>query len=457
MSRAKNRFLNKLREYFKVLPFDLHGKTVCVCLSGGADSVSLLFGMLDIANEYNFKIAACHFNHQIRGEAADNDEFFCKSLCKELSVKLYCGRDDVPMYAKTYKLSLEEAARECRYLFFNRILAKNNIDFCATAHTMNDDAETLLFNIIRGASTDGAASIATVNSKVLRPMLKIDRNEVEAYLAEESREYVTDATNLSNDYTRNYIRNVIFPKLSEINPSFISSFSKFIDTARCDREYFEEIVNEKLNCDLRNEHKAIRFRVYVKKCKDAFGFTPSRNVIEQIDLSLFSNIRTVINVTSLVDAIVDNGNVLFTEHHIDDVKEYKPIPLNVGMNEIFDDKITVIYCKENDLNNFNNLSTQCLMNSANIIGELQVRNRKVGDKITIHGINKSVKKLFIDRKIPKEYRDIIPIFFDSEGIVYIPFVGISDRVFTKSKDDGVLITTLFHTIDKERWVKAYEK
>ena len=457
MSRAKSGFHNKLIVYFSSLPFDMNGKTVCVCLSGGADSVSLLLGLKEIAKDFSFNVCACHFNHQIRAENADNDELFCKSLCNELSIKLYCGRDDVPLYAKTYKLSLEDAARKCRYMFFERILDKNNIDFCATAHNMNDDAETLMLNLLRGSAADGSASIAPYNGSILRPMLKITRDEVEQYLYESSQKYVTDETNVSNEYTRNYIRNVIFPKFREINPSFISSFSKFIESQRLDKAYFDEVIKSKLKCDLRLEHKAIRYRIYVKQCKDAFGYIPNRSMLDQIDVALFSEKRMVFNLNQNIDVIVENGSVAFVKCISDDSKKYDTVVLQEGSNDIFEDKVSINVNMHDDLRKINNLSTHTLLSSANIVGDLCVRNRRVGDRILIHGINKSVKKLMIDKRIPKEYREVLPIICDAEGVIYIPFVGISDRVFCRNNVNCISIETIFNTIDKERWVNAYEK
>lgn len=456
MNRSKSGFLNKLKEYFKCLPFDINGKTVCVCLSGGADSVSLLLGLKEISEQCSFKLCACHFNHQIRDESSDDEEF-CRQLCEKLSVKLYCGRDDVPMYAKTFKLSLEDAGRKCRYAFFERILEKNDIDFCATAHNMNDDAETLILNLLRGSSSDGATSIAPVKGNILRPMLSITRDEVEAFISEVSQDHVTDCTNFSNEYTRNYIRNVIFPKFKEINPSFVNAFSRYIETARLDREYFDEIISEKLGCDLRLEHKAIRNRIYVKKCKEQFGFILNSDMIEQIDHALFNENRVVYNINQDIDAIINNGSVSFVDRCVASSEIYEPVALHDGTNSIFDSKVSVSINNNEDLTKINNLSTHTVLSSANIFGDLYVRNRRTGDRITIHGVNKSVKKLFIDQKVPKEYRDVIPIVCDAKGIIYIPFVGICDRVFTKGEADSVAIDIIFHSIDKERWVNAYEK
>lgn len=456
MMQAKTKFLEKLNCYFDSLPFSIIGKTVCICLSGGADSVSLLFGIINIAKERSFEVCACHFNHMIRGDEADRDEEFCNKLCKDLGIKLYCGRDDVPAFARLNKMSLEEAARACRYAFFERISSKSNIDFCATAHNMNDNAETLLFNLLRGSGSNGASAIAPYDNYIIRPMLNISRLEVEEFLSGISQEYIIDSTNYSNDYTRNYIRNVIFPELKKINPSFIDAFSRYIEAARCDREYFDRIVAEKINFDLRNEHKSIRYRVYIKKLKDSFGCSLNSEQLGQIDHALFLNKRVVLNLFDGIDVIVENGNITFYKQNVCGNFFFDPVPLNKEINNIFNEKVTVILKECNDFKKFNNLSTTALLSSDNIVGELFARSRRQGDRIRIFGVNKSLKKLFIEKGIPKEYRDIIPVICDSEGIIYVPFVGISDRVFTKN-DATLCVKTVFHSIETERWVKAYEK
>ncbi len=456
MNRAKINFIRKLSQYFESLPFSVNGKTLCVGLSGGADSVSLLLGMIEVSESFGFNVSACHFNHMIRGEEADKDEEFCKELCSKYNVKIFCGRDDVPAHSKTYKLSIEEAARNCRYAFFDRICSKNTVDYCVTAHNMNDDAETLILNLIRGSGSNGASSIAPYSDNILRPLLKVSREEIEAYLTESKQVYVTDSTNLSNDYSRNYVRNIILPEMKNLNPSVIEALSKYTDSCRNDRDYFDTIVGDHIDSDLRQLPKSIRDRVLIKKYKDFSGLCLNSNMIFDIEQSIFSDNRVCIPLFGDTEAVVNNGKVVFGLRTENIALQFDAQTLNFGQNEVFGSRVNILLSSDNETKNFNKLSTTALISFDKISGTIKVRNRRVGDKIFINGINKSIKKLFIDKKVPKEYRDIIPIIFDEEGIIYVPFVGIADRV-KNNNSNTVYLTTVFNTIEQERWNNAYEK
>ncbi len=456
--QQKTDFYKKIYAYFNSLPFDVKGKTLCVCLSGGADSVALLCSLNDIKDKYGFYVFACHFNHQIRGVEADRDEDFCKSLCKSLGIKIYCGRDDVPAYAHLYGLSVEEAARECRYSFFERIYTKSTVDFCATAHNMNDDAETLIYNLIRGSGSNGASAIAPYNRNILRPFLKITREEIEQYLSDIKQDYVTDSTNNEDAYTRNYIRHNIVPVMKAINPRVIESLSRYIDSCRNDRLYFESIVNDNLCSDLRVLSKSIRDRVIIKKYLDVAGKHLNCTLVNTIDDAIFSHKRHIISVSNLYDCIVEDGNVRFINKTEPINIDFETQLLDKECNKVFNERVEIFINKNNQDNTLkiNKLSISNKIYCDNIVGKLQVRNRRTGDKICIRGINKSLKKLFIDKKIPKEYRNIIPVISDNVGIIYVPFVGISDRVF-RPNGQAITITSVFNTIDKERWSIDNEK
>lgn len=458
MSQPKHNFLLKLKAYFNELPFDITNKKLCVCLSGGADSVSLLMGLKTISVDYNLSVVACHFNHMLRGAESDRDEEFCKKLCRNIGIELYCGRDDVNAYCKANGKSLEEGARECRYAFFKRVAEKRAVDYCVTAHNMNDDAETLMLNLIRGSGSNGASAIAPFNKNVLRPLLNVKRKEIEAYLAEINQDYVTDTTNECVQYTRNFIRHELIPKMEEINPSVIDAFSRYIASSREDRIYFDSLVRENLNSDLRDLYAAVRKRIIIYKCIESIGVYLNSDLIEQIDNALFSENRRIVSITEKFEAVVENGKVIFAEASKTTDREFDIFNLGSGENSIFDNNVSLGIYKNIDENKiFNKLSITEKLSFDNIIGGLSVRNRRTGDKITVNNINKSVKKLFIDKKIPKEYRNIIPIIFDDEGIIYIPFVAVADRAKYRNGCESIYINTVFNTIDKERWLIAYEE
>lgn len=458
MSQPKTDFIRKLSRYFDSLPFSLVGKTLCVGLSGGADSVSLLLGLIEIEDKYGFSVFACHFNHMIRGAEADRDEDFCKELCDRLNRKIYCGRDNVPEYARLHKVGIEQAARECRYSFFDRILKKDNIDFCVTAHNKNDDAETLLFNLIRGSGSNGATAIAPYGDSILRPLLQIERAEIEAFLSDIGQDFVTDSTNKSNEYTRNFIRNVIIPEMQRINPSAVDALSRYAESARADRAYFDKVVSQNRDNDLRLLDIAVRTRVIMQKFYDFSKLRLNHDFVTIIDKALFCDIRSCIPIFNDYEAIVDNGNVAFVNREDTVCCEFESQLLNEGFNWIFGERVLIeLSEKQQNTENINKLYTTAYLSSDKIVGSLCVRNRRVGDKIFINGMNKSIKKLFIEKKIPKEYRDIIPIFCDDEGIIYVPFIGISDRVYGNNTDFKQYILSVFETIDTERWSNAYEK
>ena len=191
------------------------GDTVCCALSGGADSVCLLRCLLELAEPLHLTITAVHVNHQLRGAESERDAAFCESLCTRWNVPLHMVRCDVNAYAEQHHASIETAARACRYAAFSAIPA-NHI---ATAHTASDNLETMLHRLIRGSGLRWLAGIPAVRERYIRPLLTVTRADVEAYLQTLGQDYVTDSTNLEDEYTRNKIRLNLLPLMQEINPS----------------------------------------------------------------------------------------------------------------------------------------------------------------------------------------------------------------------------------------------
>ena len=203
------------------------GDKVIVGVSGGADSVCLLFMLLELQKEKEITIIAVHVHHGIRGRAADADEDYVRKICREQNVELYVWHEDVKYYAMEYKMTLEEAGRNVRRKVFEDVMAKCGGTRIALAHHQNDNAETLLWNLCRGCGLRGMGGIAPVDGVYIRPLLCLRREETEVYLKNQGISYCIDETNLEDTYTRNRLRGHVIPYLEEeINTQSVQHISK---------------------------------------------------------------------------------------------------------------------------------------------------------------------------------------------------------------------------------------
>lgn len=198
--------------------FDFNSKLL-VALSGGADSVALLHILLDLG--YNCQAAHCNFH--LRGDESQRDQSFVEELCRKLNVKLHLVHFDTKAFAESQKISIEMAARKLRYEWFESVCQEQHIDFIAVGHHKDDQAETILLNLVRGTGITGLTGIRTINGRIVRPFLCITRSEIVSYLNGKTIGFVTDSTNLEDEYTRNKIRLNIIPQLESLNPSFKES------------------------------------------------------------------------------------------------------------------------------------------------------------------------------------------------------------------------------------------
>lgn len=241
--------MDTLREYRMVEP----GDRVVAGLSGGADSVALLHCLAGLREELDFSLTACHVNHCIRGEEAGRDQRFCENLCRRLEIPLTVMTEDVPAFAQEKGLGLEEAARELRYACFFRAagqLTESGVAVkVATAHTLSDSLETVLFSLARGTGLAGLCGIPPVRHAggrpdVIRPLIRATRRETEEYCRVNGLEYMTDSTNLDERYTRNRIRRQMVPLLKELNPNLERTVGRMTETLREDQDCLEGLAEE---------------------------------------------------------------------------------------------------------------------------------------------------------------------------------------------------------------------
>jgi tRNA(Ile)-lysidine synthase len=218
--------------------------SVVVGLSGGADSVALLMVLLELQKKYALKLYAVHINHNLR-DNADADESFVRELCKTLNIPLRVYTTDVRKKARKEKTGIEEAGRRVRYDYFHTALEEMIAQKIAVGHNANDNAETVLLNLCRGAGLRGLCGIPPVNKNIVRPLIETPRKQIEEYLTEKNIRYITDDTNNGFDYTRNRIRNIILPTINEhINPNAAENIIRNISLLRLDSDYLETTAKE---------------------------------------------------------------------------------------------------------------------------------------------------------------------------------------------------------------------
>lgn len=406
------------------------GDQVIVALSGGADSVSLLLALYELKDSLNISMSAIHVNHCLRGKESDSDERFCTELCSRLNIHLIKKSFDVMEYARRNRLSTELAARNIRYDFFKE---NSNGKKIATAHTANDNAETVILNLIRGTGIKGISGIPPVRNNIIRPLINTTRAAIEEYLKSKDQDYVTDKTNLSDDYTRNRIRHNVIPVLEQINSSLFNTISSDSDNfrlddsfIRCESEKAYSICHKKANImtGLQNYHKAIRHRCISSFLNDN-NIEVNHKRIEQIDTILTDTGK--INLRDNI-YVISSGNVLTISTIDPSTPEHVCCILSESVSVFLDKKITVRHT------DYLPQGEKIIFDADKINGKLIARNRLPGDKIKLKGndFTSSVKKLF-NKNIPLSERDNICFICDDTGPLYIEKTGVSGRAEISDK------------------------
>ena len=218
-----NSFVDRVRRFASVHELFVYGGKYIVALSGGADSVSLLFVLKHLEHELGIGVEAAHCNFHLRGAESVRDEEFCKQLCDRLSVPLHLIHFDTQAYADLHRVSIEMAARDLRYGYFENLRRDIEAQDICVAHHRDDSVETVLLNLVRGTGLRGLRGIQPRNGNIIRPLLSLSREDIVQYLDALGESYVTDSTNLHNDVKRNKIRLDVMPLLRELNPSVSQS------------------------------------------------------------------------------------------------------------------------------------------------------------------------------------------------------------------------------------------
>lgn len=400
---------NKLLAFIRRYAMVQRGDTVICAVSGGADSMALLQSLYLLKEKLGIRLEAAHFNHNLRGAESDRDEAFVRAFCEARGIVCHVGNAAVEAGQK----GLEAAAREARYRYFATLPG-----IIATAHTADDNAETLLMHLVRGTGLKGLGGITPKGENLIRPLLCVTREEVLEFLAQQGISYVTDSSNDTDDFLRNRIRHHVMPLLRQENPSLSENLSATALRLRQDEAALDALSVPTADvAALRQMEPALQSRVLGKLLiswnvpePEAEHIELLRRLIESENPSAGADFPGGVRIARQYDRLVK----------LEEKEDLPQVLLNdPGITELPQWGIAV-YCTQALESGGWQVRTQ---------GKLTLRSRGSGDSILLPGGRKSLKKLFIDRKIPAAERDHIPVIADEAGVVGVVGIGPSrDRL-----------------------------
>lgn len=401
----RNKLLKFAREQNLIAP----GDTVICAVSGGADSVAMLFSMYLLREKLEITLEAAHFNHNLRGEESLRDEKFVRELCARYDIPLHVASGEI----RPGKKGLEAAARDARYAFLESLPGK-----IATAHTADDNAETILMHLVRGTGLKGLGGIAPQRGKLIRPMLGITRREVEDFLAEWHLPHVEDSTNETDAFLRNRLRHHVMPLLQAENPRIAENLSQMALRLRED----EACLSRQSSYETLPEVEILRTLPPAVRTRMLERFLKENGVREPEDVHIAQAEALVFSESPSASAAFPGGVTLSRQYGRLTAnptgEAFTPVTLTCpGSAEMAGIRIT---CEPaGELAQSENLLTVCPA------GKIFIRPRQTGDKIRLSGGSKSLKKLFIDRKIPAAVRGQIPVVCDETGILGVYSIGVN--------------------------------
>lgn len=440
-----NKVLETIKEYNMFQDKD----KVIVAVSGGPDSMCLLYMLYKLKEKLNIELVAAHLNHCLRGKDADDDEQYVKEFCEKIGVEFYSKRVDINKISKEKNISCETAGREERYNFFYELKDKLNAQKIAVAHNANDQVETVFMRIMRGTGLSGLTGIKPIrDSIVVRPIIKLNRKEIELYCKDNHISTRIDKTNLENIYSRNKIRLELIPYIQKnFNEDIINTVNRFANLVSNDNEYMELVAQDKyriychkkqnkivLSKKLFKEHKAIVTRVIRNALYELKGNIYNLEATHIYDIINIQKSPTGKKINLPQEIVVSNN---YGDIHIYNNINYKSfngdtIKINIGEEYFIKNNNLYIYSDIENRNigkDFKGNDFIKYFDYDKINGEIILRYRKEGDRFNPIGMKgtKKLKDIFMDLKIPKEERDSIPLICFGNDIAWIWGYRISEK------------------------------
>ena len=428
------------------------GDFVVAAVSGGCDSAALLHILCALSTELDLHIMCAHVNHNLRGKESDGDESFVLKMCKNLGVPCRVLSAPVAEYAAEHRLSTEEAGRQIRYDFFEHCAEKFGENAkIATAHSLSDCAETFIFNAARGTGLSGLCGIPKKRKNIIRPLIGFTRAELEEYCAQKGVCFVTDSTNLTDEYARNKIRHNVIPTLREINPAFERSLFHIENLLAEARDFISDSAKTALaQARLGGGYSAKALAALPNAVKSAaavlifeeFGFAADYNRVRSL-CEGFSGGDFQWELAKNEYLCKKDGSI-FKRVKLPDAEKMNETPFAEGRITLSNGENLLIELLPHELfknsYKFKKYSLKDAFDYDTIQNVAFFRSRKEGDKADIHGGTKTLKKLFNEAKIPPHLRDGVAVLADDAGVLWIEGLGAArrGRITEKTKTVAVV-------------------
>ena len=434
-------FLRRLRQTGLIPP----GSSVTVALSGGADSVALLALLRTAAPALDLRLEAAHFHHGLRGAEADRDEAFCRDLCAAWEIPLTVGRGEAAAHAARTGQSVETAARALRYAFLEQAAP----DLIATAHTADDNTETLLLHLLRGSGPRGLGGIPPRRGRIVRPLLELRHGELLAYLTEAGIPHVEDSTNAADDCLRNRLRHRVLPLLEAENPRLSEAAGRTAALLRAEDAYLARLAAEAAagcrgpegwSCRaLTALDPVLRRRILLSLLEELGLESPTEACVLALDRLVTAGRPS--GVLRLPGGVgVRRSYDLLLPDLLPPLPPLEPCPLQVPGITVLPRDLGTIACFVTKNLNFGKKNPTTFAVKCDMISTLVwlVRGRAPGDRLHLSGGTKTVKALMIDRKLPRRERDSLPVLLADGRLIGVFGLGL-DPAFSASEGEDALI------------------
>ena len=458
--------LNTVETFIREQDLIPAGAKVLCAVSGGADSVAMLHVLYRLRLKLNFTLSAAHYNHRLRGEESDRDQQFVEqfvALCcgeHRLSgggalpaVRVYIGSGDVAEQARIQGRGIEETARDMRYAFLQRAAQQAGADLIATAHTANDNVETILFHMARGSGLRGLGGIPPIRDSVIRPLLTTTRQEVEDYLAYHCLPHMEDSSNTDDNFTRNRIRHQVLPVLEELTPGFAARLVNTAALLRADEACLTGLAGELADRAVPWEGGLSVEAALIAQAPDPVASRCLRLLLGRLWGGDQNCSAAHLNALLKLCRGADPSAQLYLPHKTNALRAYEklilvprlgPVPLEEGPVSLpggVDRGPWHIVCREENYGGQPQSPWDFWLDRG-LVRALRARPRRTGDRLTPPGrLGKTVKKWMIEEKVPRFQREVLPVFDCGGQVAAVAGLGV-DRTFAAKEGLGAWHITI---------------